>query len=102
MVAGMDNQSERAYQVIFEENADGRRRARVQTFRLGYDTDGEVFIIPEHLYVNGDGELTAQTISYGSLDGTSGSAVSSTDDVVPTSLSGDEPFTYPVPAAVFP
>ena len=62
----LDNQTERAYQVIFEENGDGRRRARIQTFTLAHDGAGGVVIIPEHVYVNGEGELTSQTISYGS------------------------------------
>ena len=60
-------------------------------------------IIPEHVYVDGNGELTSQTISYGSpydADGVSLSA--STEDVAPFAFSGNEPITYPVPEAVFP
>ena len=104
VVAGaLDNQTERAYQVIFEENGDGRRRARIQTFTLAHDGAGGVVIIPEHVYVDGDGELTAQTISYGSPYATDGVHLSaSTDDVAEFAFSGDEPITYPVPQAVFP
>ena len=103
MAAAMDNQTERAYRVIFEENADGRRRARIQTFTLAYDGEGGVVIIPEHVYVNGDGELTSETISYGSPYETDGVSLSgSTDDVADFAFSGNEPISYPVPAAVFP
>ena len=103
MAAAMDNQTERAYRVIFEEHADGRRRARIQTFTLAYDGEGGVVIIPEHVYVNGEGELTSETISYGSPYETDGVSLSgSTDDVADFAFSGNEPISYPVPAAVFP
>ena len=72
MAAAMDNQTQRAYQVIFEENADGRRRARIQTFTLAHDGEGGVVIVPEHVYVDADGELTSETISYGSPYDTDG------------------------------
>jgi hypothetical protein len=62
--ANLDNQSERAYQVIFEENEDGRRRARIETYSLSVDADGTVVIHPMHLFVNGDGELSQQPIEY--------------------------------------
>jgi hypothetical protein len=103
MAGALDNQTQRAYQVIFEENGDGRRRARIQTYTLAHDGEGGVVIIPEHVYVDGNGELTSQTISYGSpydADGVSLSA--STEDVAPLAFSGNEPITYPVPDAVFP
>jgi hypothetical protein len=103
MAGGMDNQTERAYQVIFEENADGRRRARLQTFTLADDGDGGVVIIPQHVFVDADGRLISQTISYGSPYDTPGVYLTSaTADVPPYALSGDEPFTTTVPSAVFP
>jgi hypothetical protein len=103
MAAAMDNQTQRAYQVIFEENPDGRRRARIQTFTLAHDVDGGVVIIPEHVFVDADGELTAETISYGSPYDTSDVTVtSSTDDVADFAFSGEKPFRYKVPRAVFP
>jgi hypothetical protein len=99
----MDNQSERAFQVVFERNADGRRRARVQTFRLHYDAEGGVVIVPEHVFVNGDGELTALPVRYGSVTGTDGLVLAAAgDDVVAAAFSGDDPRPHPVTAAVFP
>jgi hypothetical protein len=103
MAAAMDNQTQRAYQVIFEENADGRRRARIQTFTLAHDGEGGVVIVPEHVFVDADGELIAETISYGSPYDTSGGSVTPIpDDVAPFVFSGDEPISYEVPRAVFP
>ena len=104
MAAAMDNQTHRAYQVIFEENADGRRRARIQTFTLAADGDGDgdVSIIPEHVYLDGDGTLTSQTISYGSPYGTAGDSIVATDDVAGFALSGRAPIEYAVPDATFP
>ena len=103
MAAAMDNQTQRAYQVMFEENADGRRRARIQTFTLAHDGEGEVVIVPEHVYVDANGELIAETISYGSpYDTTAETVPSSTDDVADFAFSGDEPISYKVPRAVFP
>jgi hypothetical protein len=103
MAAAMDNQTERAYRVTFEEHSDGRRRARIQTFTLAHDGEGGVVIIPEHVYVNGEGELTSETISYGTPYETDGVHPSgSTADVADFAFSGNEPISYPVPAAVFP
>ncbi|MET0911123.1 MAG: hypothetical protein ABWZ99_16775, partial [Ilumatobacteraceae bacterium] len=102
MAAAMDNQTHRAYQVIFEENADGRRRARIQTFTLAADGDGDVSIIPEHVFLDSDGTLTSQTISYGSPYGTAGDAIVATDDVAGFALSGRAPIEYAVPDATFP
>jgi hypothetical protein len=103
LAIAMDNQNERAYQVIFERNGDGRRRARVRTFRLHYAADGEVVIVPEHVFVDADGELTAQPISYGSVDQPDGvSITSASGDVVASAFSGDVPQPQPVTGAVFP
>jgi hypothetical protein len=103
MAAAMDNQTHRAYQVIFEENTDGRRRARIQTFTLAHDDEGGVVIVPEHVFVDANGELIAESISYCSPDDTGGlPVVSSRDGVADFAFSGDEPFSYTVPRAVFP
>ena len=103
MAAAMDSQTQRAYQVIFEENADGRRRARIQTFMLAHDGEGGVVIVPEHVFVDADGELIAETISYGSPYDTDGlPVVSSRDDVADFAFSGDEPFSAPVSRLPFP
>jgi hypothetical protein len=103
LALNLDNQNERAYQVIFERNADGRRRARVRTFRLHYATDGDVVIVPEHLFVNADGELTSQPIRYGSVDDADAVSITSdSGDVVASAFSGDDPRPQPVTAAVFP
>lgn len=103
MAAAMDNQTQRAYRAVFEENADGRRRVRIETFTLAHDGEGDVVIIPEHVYVNGDGDLMSETISYGDPYQTDGVYVGrSSDDVAEFALSGNEPISYPIPRAVFP
>jgi hypothetical protein len=103
MAGALDNQRQRAYRVLFEENDDGRRRARVETYTLAHNGEGGVVIIPEHVYVDGDGELISQTISYGSPYETDGVYVSgSIDDVAGYAFTGDEPVAYRVPTAVFP
>ena len=104
MAAAMDNQTHRAYQVIFEENADGRRRARIQTFTLAADGDGDgdVSIIPEHVFWTATATLTSQTISYGSPYGAAGDSIVATDDVAGFALSGRAPIEYAVPDATFP
>jgi hypothetical protein len=62
-----------------------------------------VVIIPEHVYVNGEGELTSQTISYGNPYPTDAvQLAAATDDVADFAFSGEEPITYPVAQAVFP
>jgi hypothetical protein len=99
----MDNQNQRAFQVVFERNADGRRRARVQTCRLHFDAEGDLAIVPEYVFVNGDGELTAQPVRYGSVAATDSVAFTApADDVVASAFSGDDPHPQPVTAAVFP
>ena len=103
MAAAMDNQTQRAYQVIFEENADGRRRARIQTFTLAHDGQGGVSIIPEHVCVDANGELMSETISYGQPFAPDYlGVVLSMDGVASFAFSGDEPYRYEVPRAVFP
>jgi hypothetical protein len=103
MAAAMDNQTQRAYQVVFEDHPDGRRRARIQTFTLANDGEGGVSIVPEHVYIDADGELVAETISYGTPYGDGGVTVtSSTEDVANFAFSGNQPFRYEVPRAVFP
>ena len=58
MAAAMDNQTQRAYQVIFEENADGRRRARIQTFTLAARRRGRRRrSSPSTSIVDGDGDV---------------------------------------------
>ena len=102
MASAMDNQTERAYQVIFEENPDGRRRARIQTFTLGATVDGDVAIIPEHIFLGSDGELISQSISYGSPYASAGDSAVITDDVAGFALDGSAPIEYEVPEATFP
>ena len=95
----MDNQRERAYQILFEETADGRRRARIETFTLGYDANGDVVIVPEHVWVNGDGELVSELITYAPAGGASGVLT----NVTPISFApGVVPHPHVVPGQEFP
>lgn len=71
----LDNGRQRAYEVIFEENADGRRRARVQTFTLENGPAG-VALYGWHLFLDADGDLRQSPVSYRSQ------AVVLPDDVV--------------------
>lgn len=64
-LAGVDNGTHRAYQVVLEVNDDGRRRARVELFGLHHDETGEVQIHSQHLAVTTDGALSGQTVNYG-------------------------------------
>ncbi len=103
MAAAMDNQTQRAYRAVFEENADGRRRVRIETFTLANDGEGDVVIIPEHVYVDADGGLMSETISYGAPYETNGVQIgAANDDVAEFAFSGNEPMSYRVPQAVFP
>lgn len=104
MATGIDNQTERAYRVTFEEHDDGRTRARIETFRVMV-VAGEVAIVPEHVYVDDEGRLTAQLVSYGSPYATDAGGAALTgpvDDVAAVATSGSEPYSYPIPSAVFP
>ena len=103
MAAAMDNQTQRAFRAVFEENADGRRRVRIETFTLAHDGEGDVVIIPEHVYVDADGDLISETISYGDPYETDGVQIGAAhDDVAEFAFSGNEPIRYRVPQAVFP
>ena len=70
----------------------------------GPRTEREVSsIIPEHVYVNGDGELDVGDDQLRrSLRGRRRVPLRSTDDVADFAFSGNEPISYPVPEAVFP
>jgi hypothetical protein len=96
----MDNQRERAYQIVFEATEDGRRRARIETFTLGYDANGDVIIVPEHVWVNADGELMSELITYAPPpEGASGVL----SDVTPISFApGVVPNPYVVSGQEFP
>jgi hypothetical protein len=103
MASAMDNQTQRAYRVLFEENTDGRRRARIETYTLAHDGNGGVSIIPEHVWVDGEGNLTSETISYGRPFAPDLPMITSgVPDVAGFAFSGYEPFRYEVPRAVFP
>jgi hypothetical protein len=95
----MDNQRERAYQIVFEATAGGRRRARIETFTLGYDANGDVVIVPEHVWVNAEGELVSELITYAPPEGPSGVL----SNVTPISFApGVVPNPYVVSGQEFP
>lgn len=95
--ANMDNQRDRAYQVIFEEQeATGRLRARIETFTVGTDEAGDPVVIPEHVWVD-DGTLMSQGICYAPPDG------GVLTDVTPLAFDPDaSPHAYAIPDQVFP
>jgi hypothetical protein len=89
--------------VLFERNTDGRRRARIETYTLAHDGYGGVSIIPEHVWVDAEGNLMSETISYGGPFAPDYPMITSgVPDVANFAFSGNEPFQYEVPSAVFP
>jgi hypothetical protein len=58
----LDDQRLRAWQVVFEENVDGRRRARIDTFQL--QPSDPVAIAPWHVYLDDSGDMVQSSISY--------------------------------------
>lgn len=73
VATNLDNQRERVYQVVFEEHpATGRTRARIETYSLALDADGDTVIVPEHVWVDGDGNLMSQGITYAPVVGATG------------------------------
>ena len=59
----LDHGRHRAYEVIFEQHADGRRRARVQTFALEAKQWGTE-LYGWHLFVDEDGALRQSPMAY--------------------------------------
>jgi hypothetical protein len=52
------------YQVVFEVNDDGRRRATLRAFTATTMPDGHVRIYPNYLSLDGDGELVATPMTF--------------------------------------
>ena len=59
----LDEGRHRAYEVMFEEHADGRLRARVQTFTLEQGPNGAA-LYGWHLFVDEHGDLRQSPVSY--------------------------------------
>jgi hypothetical protein len=59
----MNDSNGRAYEVLFEENDDGRRRARVQSFALEPKDDG-VILASWHLFLDDEGNVLESPASY--------------------------------------
>jgi hypothetical protein len=90
----LDHGSYRAYEVIFEENTDGRRRSRVQSFTLEGGPAG-VALYGWHLFLDADGDLRQSPVSYRS------STEVSPDDVVLAHNPFDPDFAQRVGRASF-
>ncbi len=63
----LDDRRHRAYEVMFEQHADGRLRARVQTFTLEIGARG-VGLYGWHLFLDADGDLHQSPISYPAVE----------------------------------
>lgn len=61
--ATLGRNTQRGYEVLFEEHADGRRRARVQSFRLEARAGGPQ-LFATHLHVDDEGRLMETNASY--------------------------------------
>lgn len=59
----LDHGKHRAYEVMFEQHPDGRRRSRVQTFTLEHGPAG-VALYGWHLFLDADGDLHQSPVSY--------------------------------------
>lgn len=59
----LDDRRTAAYRAIFEENDDGRLRARVVTYQVR-ETDDGPRVLAEDVAVSPDGELRRQVVSY--------------------------------------
>jgi hypothetical protein len=86
----LGNRNQRAYEVVFEQHVDGRRRARVQTFALEARADGP-HLFATHLSIGDDGQLLEQNASY-----RSGPTINAPGAVV-ASNGGDPSVVRPVP-----
>jgi hypothetical protein len=62
--ANLQESQRLSYIVSFEENADGRRRATIQTFHIVQSSGGQDVIQPSHLYMNEQGEMASERIIY--------------------------------------
>lgn len=90
----LDHGSRRAYEVIFEQHPDGRRRSRVQTFALEHGPDG-IALYGWHLFLDAEGDLRQSPVSYQSPP------VLVSDDVVLAHNPLDPDFTQRVGGQVF-
>jgi uncharacterized protein YukE len=59
-----DNYGVAAYQVVFEVNEDGRRRALFRTYQVNVDSMGEYIIDPSHVYLDDEGEIAFDNIGF--------------------------------------
>jgi hypothetical protein len=53
-----------AYQVVFEVNEDGRRRAMFRAYQVSVDQMGDYIINPSHVYLDDDGEIAFDNILF--------------------------------------
>ena len=53
-----------AYQVVFEVNEDGRRRALFRTYQVSVDQTGDYVIRPSHVYLDDEGDMAFDNILF--------------------------------------
>jgi hypothetical protein len=59
-----DNAGLAAYQVVFEVNEDGRRRAMFRSYQVSVDQYGKYIINPSHVYLDDDGEIAFDNVLF--------------------------------------
>jgi hypothetical protein len=59
-----DNYGVAAYQVVFEANEDGRRRALFRTYQVSVDNMGDYIINPSHVYLDDEGKIAFDNIGF--------------------------------------
>jgi hypothetical protein len=63
--ANLDERNRYSYNISFETNTDGRRRAIIKAYHLTPSLDGQKVVIqPSHVYVGHDGEVKFEPIRY--------------------------------------
>ncbi len=98
-----DDADHRAYEVILEEHADGRLRARVQTFHLEPRRDA-MLLAGWHLFIDDDGVLRQSPVKYQTPpdDGDGGDDGDDRDGGDPVAVNGlDHGYAPPVPNPAF-
>lgn len=83
--ADLNRRTDRAYEVLFEQHADGRRRARINSYQFG-TIAGAPALLGWHLFLDANGVLNQSAMSHliGNPSFTTSSALSAINLVDPT------------------
>lgn len=102
LALNLDNGTQRAFQVVLEQNDDGRVRARVEAYSLWATDGGEILVVPQHLYITPDGVLMNQGVSYGAPFATGDHIAGPPGDIPAINVEGYDFNAFAVPGAIVP